>query len=77
MWIKVSKKEKVREKVGTKNLNKPKGFIEYLQAIDDVYENLEDYIPTKKIAVAVWWYDFYIKIYLFLYQNLIAKCLRL
>ena len=53
MWIKVSKKEKVREKVRTKKLNKPKGFIEYSQAIDDVYENLEDYIPTKKIAVAV------------------------
>ena len=53
MWIKVCKKEKVREKVGTKKLNKPKGFIEYSQTTDDVYENLEDYIPTKKIAVAV------------------------
>ena len=37
-----------REKVGTKNLKNPKAFIDYSQTIDDVYENLEDYNPTKK-----------------------------
>ena len=31
----------------------PKAFINYLQTIDDVYENLEDYNPTKKRIVLV------------------------
>ena len=37
-----------REKVGIENLKNPKAFIGYSQTIDDVYENLEDYNPTKK-----------------------------
>ena len=37
-----------REKVGIENLINPKAFIDYSQSIDDVYENLEDYNPTKK-----------------------------
>ena len=37
-----------REQVGIKRLKNPKIFIDYLQTIDDVYENLEDYNPTKK-----------------------------
>ena len=37
-----------REKVGIENLKNPKAFIDYSQTIDDVYENLEDYNPTKK-----------------------------
>ena len=37
-----------REKVGIKKLKNPKAFIDYSQTIDDVYENLEDYNPTKK-----------------------------
>ena len=32
--------------------NNPKAFIDYSQAID-VYENLEGYIPTKKIKVLI------------------------
>ena len=36
-----------REKVGIENLKNPKAFIDYSQTIDDVYENLEDYNPTK------------------------------
>ena len=36
-----------REKVGIKNLKNPKAFIDYSKTID-VYENLEDYNPTKK-----------------------------
>ena len=39
-----------REKVETENL---KAFIDYSQAIDDVYENLEDYNPTKKMRVLI------------------------
>ena len=37
-----------RENVEIKKLNNPKAFIDYSQAIDDVYDNLEDYNPTKK-----------------------------
>ena len=38
-----------REKVGTEILKNPKAFVDFLQTIDDdVYENLEDYNPTKK-----------------------------
>ena len=37
-----------REKVGIKKLKNPKAFIGYLQTIDDVYENFEDYNPAKK-----------------------------
>ena len=39
------------------NIN-PKVFSDYSQTIDDVYENLEDFNPTKKITIgSVWWYD--------------------
>ena len=37
-----------REKVEIKNLKNPKAFTNHLQTIYDVYENLEDYNPTKK-----------------------------
>ena len=37
-----------REKVGIEILKNPKTFSDYSQTIDDVYENLEDYNPTKK-----------------------------
>ena len=33
------------------HLRSPKAFIDYSQAIDDVYENLEDYNQTKKRGV--------------------------
>ena len=36
-----------REKVEIKKLKNLEAFIEYSQAIDDVYENLEDYNLTK------------------------------
>ena len=41
----------VREKVQIKTFKNPKAFTDYSQAIDDVYENLEDYNPTKKWRV--------------------------
>ena len=48
-----------REKVGIKKLKNPKAFIGYLQTIDDVYENFEDYNPAKKkeSVNSVWWYN--------------------
>ena len=39
------------KKVGIKTLKNPKAFISYSQKVDDVYENLEDYSPTKKRIV--------------------------
>ena len=40
-----------KEKVGIKKLKITKGFIDYSQTIDYVYENLEEYDPTKKRRV--------------------------
>ena len=42
-----------REKVGIQKLKTPKSFIDYSPAIDDVYENLESYNPTKKSRVLI------------------------
>ena len=42
-----------REKIEIKTLKNPKAFIDYSQKIDDIYENLEDYNPTKKRRVLV------------------------
>ena len=42
-----------RKKVGIENLQNTKAFIDYSQTIDDVYENLEDYNPTKKRRVLI------------------------
>ena len=84
-----------REKVGVKLLKSPKVFINYSQIIEDVYENLEDYNPTKKGRVLIVFDDMIADMesnkklspivtelllrvrHLFLYQNLILKCLKL
>ena len=42
-----------REKIGTKRLKNPNAFIDYSQAIDNEYKNLEDYNPTKKRKVLI------------------------
>ena len=42
-----------REKVGIGHLKNRKTFIDYSQTIDNVYENLEDYNPTKKKRVLI------------------------
>ena len=42
-----------REKVVTEALKNPKAFTDYSQTIDYVYENLEDYNPTKKRRVLI------------------------
>ena len=39
------------KKVETKTIKNPKALIDYSKTIDDVYENLEDYNPTKKRRV--------------------------
>ena len=42
-----------REKLGIKKLKNPKAFIKHLQAYDDVYENLENFIPTNERKVLI------------------------
>ena len=42
-----------REEVRMKKLKNPKTFIDYSQTIDDVYDNLEDYNPSKKKKVCL------------------------
>ena len=41
------------EKVGSENSKNPKAFINYSQTIDNVYENFEDFNPTKKSRVLI------------------------
>ena len=53
--IKLSIVHLLKRKSRNKN---PKAFIDYCQTIDDIYENLEDYNPTKKRRVnSAWWCD--------------------
>ena len=42
-----------RENVRIENLKNSKAFIDYLQTIDDAYENLEVYNPTKERRVLI------------------------
>ena len=43
-----------REKVGTKKkIKNPTAFIDYSQTIHNVYENFEDYNPTKKRKILI------------------------
>ena len=44
---------KRREKVGIEILKNQKALIDYLQTIDNVYENEEDYNPSKEKKVLV------------------------
>ena len=47
------------ENAGIKHLNDSKAFIECSNTMDDVYENIENYNPNKKMKNinCVWWYD--------------------
>ena len=42
-----------REKVGIKRLKNPKVFIDHSHTVNDLYQNLEDYNPTKKRRVLI------------------------
>ena len=42
-----------REKVGLNHFNDPKAFMEYLNDMQDVYKNIEDYNPIKKRKVLI------------------------
>ena len=38
---------------GTKHLNDPNAFIECSNTMDDVYENIDDYNPSRKMEVVL------------------------
>ena len=44
---------KKREHVGIKYCNYPNAFIEYSNTMDDVYENIDDYNPSRKRKISV------------------------
>ena len=44
---------KKRENAGIKHLNNPKAFIEGSNTMNDVYENINDYNPIRKIKVLI------------------------
>ena len=44
---------KKREDVGIKHLNDPKAFTEYSQCIDDVYNTIDDYNPSRKRKILI------------------------
>ena len=47
---------KKRDDLEIKHLND--SFIEYSQCLDDVYNNIDDYNPSRKRKLLiVWWYD--------------------
>ena len=46
-----------RKKVENENFGNPKPLINRSQTIDDVYENLENYNPTKKQKVLIVFHD--------------------
>lgn len=52
IWTEESISYQWGKKTGTEHENNPKALIDYSQAID-IYENLESYIPTKKIKVLI------------------------
>ena len=72
-----------REKIGIKKFKNPKAFIDYSQAIDDIYENLENLNLAKKRKVLIVFDDMIADmeetstLHLFLYHNVISKCLEL
>ena len=44
---------KKREDAGTKHLNDPNAFIEWSNTTYDVYENIDDYNPSRKIKILI------------------------
>ena len=44
---------KKREDVGIKNLNDPNASIEHSNTMDDIDNNIDDYIPTKKGRILI------------------------
>ena len=63
-----------REKVGVGILKIPKAFNNYSQTIDDVYENLEDFNPTNKKRVLIFFKSYCLSPNLFKSYFLSPQC---
>ena len=46
-----------RESIGLKHFNDPKAFIEYLNDMQDVYKNIDEYNPGKKRKILIVFHD--------------------
>ena len=44
---------KKRQDAGTKHLNDPNAFIKCSNTMDDVYENIDDYNPSRKRKILI------------------------
>ena len=44
---------KNRENAGTKHVNDPKAFFECSNTMDDIYENIDEYNPNRKIKILI------------------------
>ena len=53
IWIRVSIAYQHKRKSINQKIKNSKAFINHSQTINDVYENLEDYNPTKKGKVLI------------------------
>ena len=45
--------KKKREGAGIKHLNDPNAFMEYSAGMDDIYNNINDYSPTRKRKILI------------------------
>ena len=48
---------KKRKNAGAKHFNDPNAFIECSNSMDDVYENIDDYNPSRKRKILIVFYD--------------------
>ena len=48
---------KKREDVGTNHFNDPNAFTQCSNRMNDVYQNIDDYNPSRKRRIFVWWHD--------------------
>ena len=69
-----------RENIGSKHFNDFKTFIKYSNDMDNIYKNIEKYIPNKKRGILIVFDNMiadmlikkiYLFIYLFIYFNLL------
>ena len=73
---------KKRENVGIKYLNNPNAFIECSNSMDDVYENINDYNPIRKVTKLIVFDDMIAdimanKIFQAIIKELFIRCRKL
>ena len=73
---------KKRKDAGIKNLNDPSAFIEYSNTMDDVYENINDYNPSRKRKILITFDDMIAhnttnKIFQAIIKELFIRCRKL